>query len=150
MDTATNLVRAIWFEKRYTDPPDKFVILVDVDGKRPDEVVRPLLEEVPRRLQSHISVPVLFAFAQQHLEAWFFADSRNLREYLSGRNLGSIDTSRPDEIDDPKRHLQNLLGDVIYTSQISGQIARSLHAPTVAGRSRSFDNFLSTVRNGVA
>ena len=147
VETVTKLVVSTWFEKMYVDPPDKIVVLVDVDGKQPSAVLDHLTREVTQRIQSQVPIPVLFAYAQWHLEAWFFGDSKNLREFL-GRDLGSVDASFPDEIEDPKRHLANLIGNSIYTSRISGQIAQELNAATIAGRSPSFSNFLKQLRNG--
>ena len=47
---AEKLVKAVWYE-RLPNPPDKFVVLVDVDGKVPNEVLRPFQEQLPGRLE---------------------------------------------------------------------------------------------------
>ena len=120
---------------------------MDVDGRVPNVVLRPFQEQLPGRLSAKIKAHILFAYAQWHLEAWYFADSMALKDYL-GRALGSVDASNPDEIQNPKLHLKNLLGDRIYTAVISEEIARKLNAQTIAQRSPSFHGFLGAVRNG--
>lgn len=147
VEMAVKLVKAAWYE-RVVSPPDKFVVLVDADGKNPDDVLRPLRERLSRRLGSTIQSTILYAWAQWHLEAWYFADSTNLRRYLGGSSLGHVDSSKPDEIQRPKLHLKNLLRDGVYTAVISEEIARMLDAPTIAQRSPSFRGFLDAVRDG--
>ncbi len=129
-------------------PPDKFVILIDLDGKDPDIELAPFQESLPRRLGGKLSSRIQYAYAQQHLEAWYFADSSELRRFLGGRALGSVDASRPDEISNPKLHLKHLLGDRFYTSRVSEEIAMALDAKTIAQRSPSFQRFLAAVENG--
>lgn len=53
------------------------------------------------RRPREINASVLYADAQEHLEACFFADPKNMRRYVDGA-LGHIDTSSPDEIKNPK------------------------------------------------
>ena len=138
-------IAAAWWET--PNPPDKFVILADVDGKTPDEVLTPFRAETWALAGVQGQVTVLFAYAQWHLEAWYFADPGNLREYL-GHAPGNVDTSRPDQIENPKNHLKNLLTDRVYTAQVSEEIARKLDAETIAQRSPSFRGFLEAVMNG--
>jgi len=145
---AEKLVKAAWFAPADSVPPDKFVILVDADGKDPEHVLLPFRHELPGRLGVKITASVQFAYAQWHLEAWYFADSQGLRQYLGGRDLGKVDTSQPDEIQNPKLHLKNLLGDRAYTSVISEEMAKQLNAQTIAARSASFRAFLEAVKNG--
>ena len=142
---AERLVKAAWFE----DPaskPDKFVVLVDVDEADPDDVLRPFETQLPQRL-NNVHATILYAFAQRHLEAWFFADPAGLRGWLEGA-LGSIDTSAPDAIPNPKLHLKHLLGPRLYTSRLSEDIASSLDPATIATRSPSFRRFQLAVANG--
>ena len=139
------LIKAAWFE-RPASPPQKFVVLLDVDRAEPEDVLRPFREQLPRRLEG-IDASIQFAFAQWHLEAWYFADAENLREHL-GRNLGSPDVTKPDEMQNPKLHLDHLLRHQIYTARVSEDIARSLDPPTIAERSPSFKGFLDAVLNG--
>jgi hypothetical protein len=146
VEMAEKLIKAVWYENA-VNPPDKFVVLVDVDAKPPDKVLRPLQEQLPQRLGQKIQAAIQYAFAQWHLEAWYFADGPHLREYL-GRALGHVDSSKPDEIINPKLHLRNLLGDRAYTAVISEEIAKALDAQTIAGCSPSFRGFLAAVRNG--
>ena len=146
VEMAEMLVKATWYGN-VVDPPDKFVVLVDVDSKAPGEVLRPLQEQLPGRLGPEISATIQYAFAQWHLEAWYFADTENLRGYLE-LAPGSVDTSKPDEIQNPKLHLKNLLGDRVYTSVVSEEIAKRLNAQTIAQRSPSFQGFLDAVMNG--
>ena len=138
------VVRASWYS-RLDAPPDKFVVLVDTDRSAPDELLDPLRHGLRGRLPD--GAEVLFAHAQQHLEAWFFAHSEKLREYL-GRSLGSVDASRPDRIPNPKLHLRKLLRRKLYTSRVAGEIARLLDPRIIAGRSPGFRSFLDAVRNG--
>lgn len=147
VEMAEKLVKAAWWAPTGNGTPDKFVILVDADGKDPQQVLRPFREQLPSRLGPKITASLQFACAQWHLEAWYFADVTGLRGYL-GRDLGSVDTSKPDEIQNPKLHLKNLLGDRIYTAVISEEIAKKLNAQTIAGRSPSFHEFVEAVRNG--
>ena len=128
-------------------PPDKYVILVDADGQDPDDILGPLRVELSNRLGSGFGPSVQYAYAQWHLESWYFADAANLRDYI-GRALGSVDTSSPDEIQNPKLHLKHLLGDNFYTALISEEIAQSLNAQTISSRSPSFNRFLQEVENG--
>ena len=144
VEMVEKLIKAAWYED-LREPPDKFVLLLDLDGAGSDEVFRPFRERLPARL-SDIGAPLKYAYAKPHLESWYFADGSNLRAYL-GRALGSVDVSKPDEIESPKLHLRNIL-DRRYTSMISEQIARSLDAVTIAKRSPSFRGFLDAVSNG--
>ncbi|MEX2142355.1 MAG: DUF4276 family protein [Pirellulales bacterium] len=148
VEMAEKLVKAAWYAPTDSLTPDKFVILVDTDAKDPDQVLRPFREQLPGRLGARIKATVQFAYAQRHLEAWYFADFDNLRKCLGGRDLGSVDASQPDKIQDPKRHLKNLLEDRAYTAVVSEQIASKLKAEAIADRSASFRRFLEAVRNG--
>ena len=122
------------------------VVLLDVDGKLPDDVLEPF-GELPERLNGKIEAAVRCAYAQWHLEAWYFADAANLRGYL-GRTLGKVDASKPDEIRNPKLHLKHLLGNQVYTARVSEEIASRLDAPAIAERSPSFKGFVDAVMNG--
>ena len=147
VNTVVPLVTAAWFEYLYGDTPDKFVILLDIDGKQPEEVLRPFRQSLPYRLSQSIRAPIQLAYAQWHLEAWYFGDAANLRAYL-GRNLGRANTLSPDEIQNPKLHLKHLLGSVNYTSAVSEEIATNLEGHTIARHSPSFSTFLGAIRNG--
>ena len=142
---AERLIKAAWYANLHK-PPDKFVLVIDLDGADPDASLEPIRSRLSS-LTDDISADVLIAYAQQHLEAWYFADAQNLREYM-GRALGQVDTSRPDEIQNPKRHLKHLLGERLYTARISEEIAKTLNADTIAGRSPSFKKFFDAVMNG--
>lgn len=142
---AERLIKAAWYEN-LSAPPDKFVLLMDVDRVGPDEVLGPIQDQL-REHVNEIGADVLCAYAQQHLEAWYFADAENLGNYL-GRDTGQVDTSRPDEIWNPKLHLTHLLGERIYTARISEEIAATLDADTIAGRSPSFEKFVDAIING--
>jgi hypothetical protein len=145
VDVVEKLVKAAWFANR--NKPDKFVILVDIDGKVPDEVLRPYRENLQARVGENVTAAFQFAFAQWHLEAWFFADIGHLRDYL-GRDPGSVDPSTPDTIQNPKQHLKQLLGDRMYTAVVCEEIASRLNASVIAARSPSFQGLLDAVRNG--
>lgn len=127
--------------------PDKFVILVDVDGKDPDVVVESLRRRVGTAL-NHLELDIYYTYAQRHLEAWFFADATGLRQYL-GKSLGSIDASQPDLIENPKLHLKHLLAGRLYTSEVADRISRVVDAAQVAERSASFGRFVGAIRNGM-
>ena len=129
-------------------PPDKYVVLVDVDGKEPGGVLGDLQRNLTARLGGQFEPNVQYAYAQWHLEAWYFADAGNLKEYLDGRALGNVDTSQPDNIENPKLHLKHLLGERFYTARVSEDIARVLDASVMAQRSPSFHGFLEAVKNG--
>ena len=130
-------------------PPDKCVILVDTDGKSPDEAIGPIRRGLQRTQILRSFQNIKFAYAQWHLEAWFFADAANLRDYLR-RDVGNVNPSEPDQIQNPKHHLRQLLGDAIYTAQVSEEIAARLNPSTISQRSSSFRMFLETIRNGDA
>jgi hypothetical protein len=146
VEMAERLLKASWFE-RIAAPPDKFVLLVDTDGEAWDDVVGPFREQLPARVGAKIGAQIQFACAEWHLEAWYFADISGLRAYL-GRAPGSVDTSKPDEIRNPKLHLKNLLAERAYTAVISEEIAKKLDVQTIDQRSPSFHGFLEAVRNG--
>ena len=143
---AERLIKAGWYSN-LDSPPNKYVVLVDTNGKTPEDVVSPFVEQLPARLGGDINAAVLYAYAQQHLEAWFFGDAGKLSNWL-GRDLGRVDVSRPDEIQNPKQHLKNLLGGRVYTASVAGEIAGALDARTVAQRSPSFRSFLRAVVHG--
>ena len=115
-------------------------------GIPPDEVLAPY-RGLPGRLGGEIGATVRFAYAQWYLEAWYFADAANLRDWLGGA-LGQVDTSKPDEIQNPKLHLKHLLGNRVYTARVSEEIASRLNALTIAARSPGFQGFLDAVMNG--
>lgn len=146
LDMAERLVKSAWYEK-HESPPDKFVILADVDGKVPDQVLRPFRDSLAERVGPKVKASLRFAYAQWHLEAWYFADDAGIRAYLGGAP-GDIDTSTPDTIQNPKLHLKHLLGDRAYTAVVSEEIATSIDARKIAQRSPSFQGFLEAVRNG--
>lgn len=130
-------------------PPNKCVILVDTDGKSPEEAIDPIRQGLLRTQLYRTFDNVKFAYAQWHLEAWYFADAANLRGYLH-RDMGSINPNEPDQIQNPKQHLRQLLGDLTYTAQVSEEIAARLNPSTIAQHSSSFRIFLETIRNGDA
>ncbi len=144
---AERLIKAAWYGNSDA-PPDKFVVLIDTDGKAPDNVIGPFKERLPGRLGGDIGAAVQFAYAQRHLEAWYFGDEANLRCYLGGMALGNVDPSKPDAIQNPKLHLKNLLGSRVYTAHIAEEIARELDAHTIVQRSSSFKVFTDAVING--
>ena len=145
VSTAEKLIKSRLYDVR---PPDKVVILLDMDGKEPAQHLKPFVEEMPKRLSDAPYVDVKYAYAQWHLEAWFFADAMKLRQFLGGQALGNVDASTPDRIQNPKQHLRNLLANRVYTSLVSAEIARNLSPQTIAGRSPSFNGFLDAVKNG--
>lgn len=145
-EMAEKLVKSVWYAAPAPDKPDKIVLLVDVDGKSLLEVVSSIRKQLAGRLPAEIVERMQYAYAQWHLEAWYFADAESLRGYL-GRNLGGIDVSKPDEIHNPKNHLKQLL-DRPYTAGVSAQIASHLNAESIALRSPSFRGFLDAVLNG--
>ena len=144
---AERLIKAAWYANA-TAPPDKFVVLIDTNGKAPEDVIGPFRQRLPGRLSDDIGAAVQFAYAQRHLEAWYFGDEANLRRYLGGMALGNVDASKPDAIQNPKLHLKNLLGSRVYTAHIAEEIARELDAQTIVQRSSSFKVFTDAVING--
>ncbi len=146
VSTVESLIKSAWYEN-VEAPADKFVVLVDTDGKTPEDALDLLEAELPGRLGGEIAARVKYAYAQWHLEAWYFADAMNLRAYL-GQAPGHVDTSKPDEIQNPKEHLKNLLGVQTYTARVSEDIAKTLDARTIAQRSPSFKGFIEAVMNG--
>lgn len=145
VEMAEKLIKAAWYENLEA-PPDKFVVVMDVDRGNPADVLRPMRTQLPERVHD-VEADVLYAYAQAHLEAWYFADADNLRQYL-GRAPGQVDTSKPDEIDNPKLQLRHLLGERVYTARVSAEIAGTLDATTIALRSPSFRIFVEAVMNG--
>lgn len=149
-ELARKLVRAAWFDLHGRgQSPDKFVVLVDADARDAIEAARPFEEGM--NLLSDIAASKLVAVAVRHLEAWFFGDEQKLRQFL-GRDLGSVNTSRPDEISNPKLHLTHLLDSRqrVYTASVAEQIAIRLDPHTIEGRSSSFAAFVRKLENGAA
>ena len=147
-EQAKNLIKAAWYEmSNRGTAPDKFVVLVDADAHDAAEAAAPF-EEMASHLKD-VAVPKLVAVAVRHLEAWFFAHSEKLREFLKGRSLGKVDVSQPDGITNPKLHLMNLLEPRVYTSRVAEEIAASVDQQVMEGRSPSFAVFLDKLRNGV-
>ena len=145
---AEKLIRSVWFERVEDERPDKFVVLLDTDRSAPDEVLAAIRDDLLARI-SGISASIQFAYAQRHLEAWYFADASGLRQYLH-RDLGNVDPSQPDKLLNPKLHLKQLLGCRPYTSLVSGEIASKLNPATITERSPSFCGFVAAVRNGAS
>ncbi|MGA2701261.1 MAG: hypothetical protein ABSH35_09200, partial [Isosphaeraceae bacterium] len=73
---------------------------------------------------------------------------RKLARDLRNGHLGSVDASKPDEIQNPKQHLKQLLRERAYTAVVSEEIARTLDPRTIDQRSPSFHGFAEAVRNG--
>ena len=96
---AEKLIRSVWFERADDARPGKFVVLLDTDGASPEDVIAPIRDRLPNRVRD-IGASIQFAFAQQHLEAWYFADAGGLRRYL-GRDLGNPATGRNSEPQTP-------------------------------------------------
>ena len=112
VSVAAQLIDAAWFEYQYTDPPDKFVILVDVDGKDPTEALRPWQWGSPAatepkgggfraiRLRSVAFGSVVFCRCEE-LEELLGERSRQCRRFKAGRNpkspksISSIFWGRP-------------------------------------------------------
>jgi hypothetical protein len=141
-DEVAWLVKAAHFSSN--PRPDGFVVLIDADPRDPIAVASALQSElVP--LCSGLAVPMLVTAAKWHLEAWFFADAPGLRAFV-GRDLGAVDASKPDDIDNPKLHLKNLLGRT-YTARVAGDIARALSVSGVRA-SPSYRRFEAALRNG--
>ena len=148
-EVAAKIIHALWYE-RADARPDKIVVLVDTDRKAPEAALADLRRRLPGLLSPDMREAVQYAYTQRHLEAWFFADAEGLKKTVGG-SLGRVDTSRPDEIENPKLHLKHLLGsDRLYTSRTSEEVARELNPQVIAGRSPSFGKFLDAVRNGGA
>ena len=147
IDIAERIIRSVWFERVEGERPDKFVVLLDADRSNPQDVLAPIRSGLLPRL-SNIDASIQFACAQQHLEAWYFADANGLRQYLR-RDLGHVDAAQPDAISNPKLHLKHLL-DSPYTAQVSRGIAACLDAAAIAKRSPSFRGFIAAMKNGGA
>lgn len=149
-EQAIKLIKAAWYEMNGRgNEPDKFVVLVDADAsaQEPELAAKPFEKAVAHL--ADIPAPRLVAVAVRHLEAWFFGHTEKLREFLN-RDPGNVDTSRPDEIDNPKLHLTNLLQsrDRVYTARVAEEIAGLLDPHTIEGRSPSFAGFVNKLRNG--
>lgn len=147
VEMAAKLIKSAWYEN-LAAPPDKFVVVVDVDRADPEKALAAMRTRLPARVRE-IEADVRYAYAQAHLEAWYFADVENLRNCI-GKAPGHVDTSMPDEIENPKLQLQHLLGRVFYTARVSAEIAGSLDAATIEQRSPSFRDFVAAVLNGSA
>lgn len=131
--------------------PQTAIVLVDCDARARLEVANemtmalmPLIADLAAR-----GLEVLVATAKWHLEAWFFGDPPGLRDVL-GRDLGDVILADPDSIENPKRHLINLLQTVdrLYTARVARDIARSLSPTIILQASRSFSEFDAAVRIG--
>ncbi len=145
-EQAKKLIKSAWYDLSVRGTaPDKFVVLVDADAHEAAEAAAPFEEMVSRLLD--VAPPKLVAVAVRHLEAWFFAHSEKLRDFLR-RSLGSVDTSQPDKILNPKRQLIHLLESRMYTSRVAEQIASQVDPQIVMGRSPSFAALLGKLKNG--
>jgi hypothetical protein len=144
-ERARQIIKAAWYESLGSPlQPEKFVVLIDADGRQSlDQVQR--FEETCCHL-GEIKVPCLIVVAQWHLEAWFFAHAEALREFL-GRDTGNIDTSTPDSIINPKLHLKHILAEP-YTAGVAEEIAKRLSPDIIRQRSPSFASFETALRNG--
>ena len=142
---ANRILRAAWFEMRGRgEPPDKFVVLIDADSQ-PVDAARAYFGDLANWTRD-IEAPVLLAVAKWHLEAWFFADDNGLRTFL-GRSVGHVNPSIPDEIQNPKHHLKQLLSEP-YTARMAGAIAQRLSPDIIRSRSPSFAQFEQAALNG--
>lgn len=142
------IIKAVWYEKMNTSSlPDKFVILLDSDREDPIKLVGDIRSELTGRI-SEVNASIQYAYACQHLEAWYFADANNLRKFLA-RGVGNIDVSKPDDIQNPKGHLKNILGKRIYTAQLSEEIAQALDSNSISNSSPSFRGLVAALVNGI-
>ena len=134
------------------EPPHKYVILVDADGADPSDRIDVIRTQLFKNVQDEVRSRIKFAYAKWHLEAWYFGDAENLRAYLGNKALGNVDASHPDEIENPKGHLKNLLkrDQTVYTAQVSAEIAAQLDPQRIAGRSPSFVGLWRAVENGLS
>ncbi|MCC6552749.1 MAG: DUF4276 family protein [Polyangiaceae bacterium] len=147
-EIAYKIIVSAWRELEWITPPDKFIVLVDADGKDPAAVVEAIKQQLGKTAAVNVPATVLVTAAKWHLEAWFFADPAALRAYVGG-SLGSVDASKPDEIINPKLCLKGLI-DETYTSRVAEEIAQRLDAVEVRAGSPSFVRFEGAVRNGSA
>ena len=146
VEMAEKLVKAAWFERSAT-PPAKFVILVDTDGKTEDLVQGPFREQLAARIGANINPQLQYAWRTVASRGPGFSPIAQDSEDTSSET-GHVDSSKPDEIRNPKLHLEHLLGVRAYTAVISEEIAKRLNAETIGQRSPSFQGFLEAVRNG--
>ena len=56
---AERLIKATWYERLGVCSPDKFVVLLDMDGKLPDYVLEPF-RALPERLGDEIGAVILY------------------------------------------------------------------------------------------
>ena len=81
-ETVSQLINAALYDS-VKGPPDKFVVPVDTDGKTPEEAMDPIKNGLERSSFRELRQRIHYAYAQWHLEAWFFADGVNLRITLA-------------------------------------------------------------------
>ena len=98
---AERIIRSVWFERPPHARPHKFVVLLDADGKHPEDVIAPIHADLPSRLRD-IDASIQFAWAQQHLEAWYFAEAKGLRISISAAAILAAWT-RPNPTPSPTR-----------------------------------------------
>ena len=67
---AEKIIKAAWFDRG--SPPDKIVLLVDTDQGAPGAKMTTLRSSLSPRLTPEMRRAIQYAYAQQHLEAWFF------------------------------------------------------------------------------
>jgi hypothetical protein len=146
---AEQLIRSVyWDDSR----PNKIVVLVDADAKSRSDVENDLRQDLIPRVKdlTGMGLTVLVTSAKWHLESWFLADKSAIEAYL-GRSLGSIVTEDPDAVQNPKRHLINLLesqGSRAYTSFVAGEMAESVSPDVLRRRSASFRDLERACLNG--
>ena len=70
-DIIIRIVQATLYDDSVEGPPDKFVVLVDTDGKTPEEAIDPIKNGLERSSFRGLRQRIHYAYAQWHLEACF-------------------------------------------------------------------------------
>ena len=78
--TVSQLINAALYDSG--EAPDKFVVLVDTDGKTPEAAIDPIKSELERSSFRELHQRIHYAYAQWHLEAWFFCRWREFKKLL--------------------------------------------------------------------
>ena len=134
------------------DPP--CVILVDTHRLSPSQAMEPVQQKVDAMVQRGDLSPaarnsIRWAYAQPHLEAWFFADPSGLARYIG---CDEADLGVPGTIRDPQGVLRGLMTQHMpgrrrnYGASRAKDIADGLDARVVLANSPSFKTLIDAIQ----
>ena len=129
-------------------PIDMAVVILDADGKKPEEVEEQMAAKIDVR-DYPFALGVQFFVVPQALESWLLADVKAL-DAVSQRRSGRRVTrscDSPEALLRPKEWLRQLLTDhkLDYTSGLAREIAQEIDLNTLSDRRPRFRAFTELV-----